>query len=120
VDAAALDAGLVRARADTACAFEELVADPRMVRFHDFRKAVKRELYQRELAGRPQQRTERATLKKLADVLGELQDLDVLRAMLRANGAWRGPARRLVRRTVKELKGRALRLGESRCRERSR
>jgi CHAD domain-containing protein len=62
---------------------------------------------------------ERATLKKLADVLGELQDLDVLRAMLREGDMWRGPAKRLTRRTARELKARALRLGEGRYRRRS-
>ena len=119
MDAAALDAGLARAKADTALAFRALEADPRTFRFHDLRKAVKREMYQRELSGRPQQRTERATLKKLADLLGELQDLDVLRAMLRDKEAWGGPVKRLVGRAMKELKGRAFRLGQGRCRERA-
>jgi hypothetical protein len=56
---------------------------------------------------------ERATLKKLADVLGELQDLDVLRAPCAMRGA--GAARcRLVKQTMRELKGRAIRLGSGR------
>lgn len=119
MDAAALDAGLAAAWSGTASAFHRVVSKPRLPRFHDFRKAVKRELYQRELAGRPLDRMERATLKKLADVLGELQDLDVLRTMLREHDRWRGPMRRLVKQTMRELKGRALRLGAGRYPERS-
>ncbi|MGD9387307.1 MAG: CHAD domain-containing protein [Gammaproteobacteria bacterium] len=118
VSAEVLDAGLDASRRESARAFRRAAADGRTKRFHDFRKAVKRELYQRELSGRPLERMERSTLKKLADVLGELQDLEVLRGMLREGGKWRGPARRLTRRTAKELKGRALRLGEGRYRRR--
>lgn len=119
VTPAVLDAGLADSRAASARAYRRAAADGRMERFHDFRKAVKRELYQRELSGRPLERMERATLKKLADVLGELQDLDVLRGILRERGLWRGPAKRLTRRTSRELKARALRLGEGRYRRRS-
>jgi CHAD domain-containing protein len=75
---------------------------------------VKRELYQRELSGRSLDRMERATLKKLAEVLGELQDLDVLREALRRMEHWGGPVRQLVARTLRELKARALRLGAAR------
>ena len=117
LDDAALDEGLSEAWSDTANAFRRLWKDPVLPRFHDFRKAVKRELHQRELSGRPLDRMERATLKKLADVLGELQDLDVLRGILRDAGRWRGPVKRLVKRTMRELKARALRLGEGRYRE---
>ncbi|HUG99394.1 MAG TPA: CHAD domain-containing protein [Gammaproteobacteria bacterium] len=120
VDAAALDAGLADAWAETANAFRHVAAKPVLPRFHDFRKAVKRELHQRELSGRPPDRMERATLKKLADVLGELQDLDVLRDTLRAAGRWRGPVRGLVRQTISELKARAIRLGDGRYRDNSR
>jgi CHAD domain-containing protein len=114
LDGAALDAGLGHSWNDTAKAYRRIVAKPRLPRFHEFRKAVKRELYQRELSGRPLDRMERSTLKKLADVLGELQDLDVLRSTLRGTGRWRGPLRRLVKQTMRELKSRALRLGGGR------
>jgi CHAD domain-containing protein len=114
VDAVALDAGLADSWEDSAAAFRRAVARPTLPRFHDFRKAAKRELHQRELSGRPLDRMERATLKKLADVLGELQDLDVLRGTLRDGGRWRGPLRRLVKQTMRELKGRAIRLGSGR------
>jgi CHAD domain-containing protein len=117
VDAAALDAGLADSWADSAAAFRRALARPSLPRFHEFRKAAKRELHQRELSGRPLDRMERATLKKLADVLGELQDLDVLRGTLRDAGRWRGPLRRLVKQTMRELKGRAIRLGAGRYRE---
>lgn len=116
VTPAVLDAGLAASRAASARAYRRAAADHRIERFHDFRKAVKRELYQKELSGRPLERMERATLKKLADVLGELQDLDVLRGILRERDLWRGPAKRLTRRTARELKARALRLGEGRYR----
>lgn len=111
MDAAALDAGLAESWSDTALAFHRVVARPALPRFHEFRKAVKRELHQRELSGRPLDRMERATLKKLADVLGELQDLDVVRERLRAARRWRGPVRKLVKQTIRELKSRAVRLG---------
>ena len=114
IDAAALDAGLADSWQDSAATFRRAVARPALPRFHDFRKAAKRELHQRELSGRPLDRMERATLKKLADVLGELQDLDVLRGTLRDAGRWRGPLRRLVKQTMRELKGRAIRLGAGR------
>ncbi|HRP34966.1 MAG TPA: CHAD domain-containing protein [Gammaproteobacteria bacterium] len=114
MDAAALDAGLAESWSDTALAFHRVVERPALPRFHEFRKAVKRELHQRELSGRPLDRMERATLKKLADVLGELQDLDVLRERLRAAGRWRGPVRKLVKQTIRELKARAVRLGVGR------
>lgn len=114
LDPAALDAGLESAWFDTAVAFRHVIRKPKLYRFHEFRKTVKRELYQRELSGRPLDRMERATLKKLADVLGELQDLDVLRETLREAGLWRGPLRRLVKETMRELKGRAVRLGAGR------
>lgn len=114
MDGAALDAGLAETWSETALAFRRVMERPALPRFHEFRKAVKRELHQRELSGRPLDRMERATLKKLADVLGELQDLDVLRDRLRAARRWRGPLRRLVKQTVRELKARALRLGVGR------
>lgn len=114
MDAAALDAGLADSWSDTAQAFRQLVEQPVLPRFHDFRKAVKRELHQRELCGRPLDDSQRAMLKKLADVLGELQDLAVLRDTLRDADRWRGPVKKLVKRTLRELKARALRLGESR------
>jgi CHAD domain-containing protein len=114
LDAAALDRGLACSRAASAAKFRQLVDHPGMLRFHDFRKAVKRELHQRELAGRPFDRMERATLRKLAEVLGELQDLDVLRYTLRDAERWDGPVRRLVSRVIRELKARALRLGAGR------
>jgi CHAD domain-containing protein len=111
---AALDASLVESWSDTADAFRRVVHRPVLPRFHAFRKTVKRELHQRELCGRPLERMERATLKKLAEVLGELQDLDVLRDKLREAGRWRGPVRRLVKQTIRELKTRAIRLGDGR------
>jgi len=119
IDAAALDAGLAAAWSDTARAYRRAARKPAIERFHDFRKAVKRELYQRELCGRPLERMERATLKKLADVLGELQDLEVLHGTVRDAGRWRGPLKKLIKRTARELKGRALRLGEGRYAERA-
>lgn len=114
LDDRALDTGLGDAWTDTRRAFRRVIDKPVLKRFHAFRKAVKRELHQRELSGRPLDRMERATLKKLADVLGELQDLDVLRERLRAAGLWRGPLRRLVKDTMRELKGRSVRLGGGR------
>jgi CHAD domain-containing protein len=111
---AALDDGLTEAWNDTAEAFRRVLEQPVLPRFHDLRKAVKRELHQRELSGRPLDRMDRATLKKMAEVLGELQDLDVLREILRESGRWRGRVRRLVKRTIRELKARALRLGAGR------
>lgn len=111
---AKLDSGLAESWSDTADAFRGVLQRPVLPRFHAFRKAVKRELHQRELSGRPLERMERATLKKLADVLGELQDLDVLRDKLREAGRWRGPVRRLVKQTIRELKTRAIRLGDGR------
>jgi CHAD domain-containing protein len=114
MDAAAIDAGLAESWTDTARAFRSVVSRPALPRFHELRKAVKRELHQRELSGRPAERMERATLKKLADVLGELQDLDVLRERLREAGRWRGPVRKLVKQTIRELKARALRIGVGR------
>ena len=119
IDAAALDAGLAAAWSDTARAYRRAARKPVIERFHDFRKAVKRELYQRELCGRPLERMERATLKKLADVLGELQDLEVLHGTVRDAGRWRGPLKKLIKRTARELKGRALRLGEGRYAQRA-
>ena len=114
MDAAALDAGLAESWSDSARAFRRVVASPVLPHFHDLRKAVKRELHQSELAGRPVDPVDRATLKKMADVLGELQDLDVLRDRMRAAKLWRGPVRKLVTRTIRELKGRALRISFSR------
>jgi len=114
MDERAIGAGLAEAWAETARAFRRVLEQPVLPRFHDFRKVVKRELYQRELCGLPLDKHERAMLKKLADVLGELQDLDVLRAKLRAIDAWRGPVRQLVKQTIRELKARALRLGLAR------
>lgn len=119
MDATALDAGLAAAWSDTALAYQRAARKAKIERFHDFRKAVKRELYQRELCGRPLQRMERATLKKLADVLGELQDLEVLHVTVREGGRWRGPLKKLIKRTARELKGRALRLGKGRYGERT-
>jgi len=119
MDEAALDAGLAAAWSDSAHDYQRAARKPKIGRFHDFRKAVKRELYQRELCGRPLPRMERATLKKLADVLGELQDLEVLHLMVRDAGRWRGPLKKLIKRTARELKGRALRLGAGRYRERT-
>jgi CHAD domain-containing protein len=119
MDAAALDAGLASSWSDTARAYQRAARNPKIERFHDFRKAVKRELYQRELCGRPLQRMERATLKKLADVLGELQDLEVLHITVREAGRWRGPLKKLIKRTARELKGRALRLVKGRYGERA-
>jgi CHAD domain-containing protein len=117
LDAAALDAGLAESRSDSAAAFRRVAAEPVLSRFHEFRKAVKRELHQRELCGRPLDRTEAAPLKKLADVLGELQDLDVLREALRTAGLWRPPIRGLAGKTMRELEARALRLGKVHYRE---
>lgn len=114
LDTAALDRGLAASWTDTDAAFRRVMKKPQLARFHAFRKAVKRELYQRELSGRPLDRMERATLKKLADVLGELQDLDVLRGAMRDAECWRGRVRRLVKQTMRELKGRAIRLGGGR------
>ena len=114
MDGEALDAGLANSWSDTAIAFRQVVDDPVAARFHDFRKAVKRELHQRELSGRSPDPAERSILKKLADVLGELPDLTVLRDRLRADGLWRGPVRSLSRRTLRELKARVLRLGMGR------
>jgi CHAD domain-containing protein len=114
LDHAAIDAGLACSRATTAAKFQHVYRQPGMPAFHDFRKAVKRELHQRELSGRPFERMERATLRKLAEVLGELQDLDVLRQTLRDAGRWDGPVRRLARQAMRELKARALRLGAGR------
>lgn len=114
LDAAALERGLAAARANAASKFRRVASQPRMPVFHEFRKAVKRELHQRELSGRPFERMERATLRKLAEVLGELQDLDVLRRALREGRRWRGPVRRLVSQTMRELQARALRLGAGR------
>lgn len=119
MDGAALDAGLAAAWSDSARAFRRVVKRRALPRYHDFRKAVKRELHQRELSGRPLDRMERATLKKLAEVLGELQDLDVLRAKLRDGRRWRGPVRKLVKQTICELQARAVRLGHGRYPERS-
>ncbi|NGX15068.1 CHAD domain-containing protein [Wenzhouxiangella sp. XN24] len=114
MDEGTIGAGLADAWAKTARAFRRVLEHPVLPRFHDFRKVVKRELYQRELCGMPLDKQERAMLKKLADVLGELQDLDVLRAKLRAIDAWQGPVRQLVKQTIRELKARALRLGLAR------
>lgn len=114
LDAAALDRGLEVAWHDTAAAFRRVMDKPVPDRFHALRKAVKRELYQRELSGRPLDRMERETLKKLGDVLGELQDLQVLRETLGDAGRWRGPVRKLVKRVRRELKARAIRLGGGR------
>lgn len=119
LDAAALDAGLARSRSATATTFRRVRKKHGLARFHDFRKAAKRELHQRELSGRPLDRMEHATLRKLADVLGELQDLSVLRDFLRKSGRWRGPVRRLVGQTMRELKARAIRLGDGRYPERA-
>ncbi len=114
LDAAALDAGLAASRSDSARAFRRAVEKPRPARFHALRKVVKRELYQRELSGRLLEGMEHATLKKLADLLGELQDLEVLRDALGDAGRWQGSVRRLVKRTRSELKARAIRLGGAR------
>lgn len=119
LDSAALDRGLAVAWSDAATAFRRVMDKPVVARFHALRKAVKRELYQRELAGRPLDRMERATLRKLAEVLGELQDLQVLRAALGDAGRWRGPVRKLARQSRRELKARAIRLGGGRYPEES-
>jgi CHAD domain-containing protein len=119
LDSAALDRGLAVAWSDTAAAFRRVMDKPAGARFHALRKAVKRELHQRELAGRPLDLMERATLKKLAEVLGELQDLQVLREALGDAGRWRGPVRKLAKQTRRELKARAIRLGGGRYPEES-
>lgn len=114
VDDALLDEGLAASRADAGRAWRRVAKKPSPKRMHDLRKAVKRELYQRELCGRPFGRMDRVLLKKLADVLGELQDLEVLRATLKAENAWGGPVRQLARDTRAELKARAGRLAAAR------
>lgn len=114
MDGAALDAGLAEAWFETALAFRRVVDKPVLRRFHAVRKAVKRELYQRELSGRPLDPLDHAALQTLAEILGELQDLVVLRNILRDSQRWHGPVRRLVKQTMRDLKGRAVRLGEER------
>jgi len=114
VDDALLDEGLAASRAQARRAWRRVKKKPSPKRMHELRKAVKRESYQRELCGRPFDRMDRVLLKKLADVLGELQDLEVLRATLRAEKAWRGPVRRLAREARDELKGRTGRLAAAR------
>lgn len=114
MDAEALDAGLARSRRRAAKAWQRLDRNPDPERFHDLRKKVKRELYQRELSGRPFDRMDRAMLKKLADVLGELQDLEVLRAALKPAGLWKGKLRSLARGARRELRQRAARLAAAR------
>jgi CHAD domain-containing protein len=114
LDDDSLDAGLARTTERSAAAFRRVVGKPRPTRFHALRKAVKRELHQRELAGRPFERMDRAMLKNLADMLGELQDLEVLRGLLKADGRWRGPVKRLARAARPEMEARALRLAAAR------
>lgn len=109
-----LDEGLARSRAQAARAWRRVARKPSAARMHELRKDVKRELYQRELSGRPFDRMDRAMLKKLADVLGEIQDLEVLRTTLKSEGLWRGPVRLLARDTRRELKQRAGRLASAR------
>jgi len=114
MDGGALDAGLDRSRRRAAKAWRRVDRKPEPERFHDLRKAVKRELYQRELSGRPFDRMDRAMLKKLADVLGEIQDLEVLRAALGPAGFWQGALRDLARATRRDLRQRAARLAAAR------
>lgn len=110
----ALDAGLARARQRSAKAWCGLASRPRADRFHRLRKAVKRELYQAELGGQAVERMDRATLRKLGALLGELQDLEVLRGMLKAEDRWSGSLKRLVRTARAELEGRTLRIAGGR------
>lgn len=114
VGADRLDEGLAKSRARAARAWRRVAKKSSATRIHEFRKAVKRELYQRELCGRPFNRMDRAMLKKLSEVLGELQDLTVLRQALETEGAWQGPVRELAREARAELKGRAGRLAGAR------
>ena len=114
VDDALLDQGWAASRAEAGRAWRRVTRKPSPKRMHELRKAVKRELYQRELCGRPFDRMDRALLKKLADVLGELQDLEILRAALKAEKAWQGPVRRLAKEAREELKGRTGRLAAAR------
>jgi CHAD domain-containing protein len=114
VDDRVLDRGLERSRARAVRAWRRVSASPAPERMHELRKAVKRELYQRELSGRPFDRMDRAMLKTLSDVLGEIQDLEVLRSALKADGAWRDPLRGLAKQTRRELEQRAARLAGAR------
>lgn len=114
LDDESVDAGLARTTARAAGAFRRVVGKRRPARFHALRKAVKRELHQRELAGRPFDRLDRETLKSLGDILGELQDLEVLRGLLKAHGRWRGPVKRLARAARPEMEDRAVRLAAAR------
>ncbi len=84
----------------------------RAKRFHALRKSVKRELHQREWLTRrvPGSGGGRKSLKQLATLLGENQDIAVLKSFLRREGLYRGRLKRLVKAERDRVRAGALRI----------
>lgn len=91
-----------------------LEARPGAKRFHALRKAVKRELHQRDwLTGRiPGTGTGRKRLKQLAAFLGENQDISVLKQFLRDEGLHKGRLKQLVNAERDRVRAGALKIAK--------
>lgn len=89
-----------------------LEARPRAKRFHALRKAVKRELHQRDWLTRriPGSGAGRKRLKQLATLLGENQDISVLKGFLRDEGLYNGRLKQLVNAERDRVRGGALKI----------
>jgi hypothetical protein len=87
----------------------------RAKRFHSLRKSVKRELHQREWLTRrvPGSGVGRKRLKELATLLGENQDIAVLKSFLRREDLHRGRLKRLVNAERDRVRAEALRIAGS-------
>jgi hypothetical protein len=112
LDESALVAALARSHARCADERARLEARPKTRRFHALRKAVKRELHQREWLSRRVTGTGRGQvrLKELARLLGENQDLSILRAALESESLYSGRLRALVAAERRQLRAEARRL----------
>jgi hypothetical protein len=89
-----------------------LESRPRAKRFHALRKAVKRELHQREWLTRrlPGSGTGRRDLKKLATLLGENQDMSVLKDFLRQEDLHGGRLKQVVNAERDRIRSDALKI----------
>jgi hypothetical protein len=89
-----------------------LESRPRAKRFHALRKAVKRELHQRDWLTRrfPGSGKGRKRLKQLATLLGENQDISVLKAFLRDEGLHKGRLKQLVNAERDRIRAAALKI----------
>ena len=90
-------------------------ARPRAKRFHALRKAVKRELHQRDWLTRRLRGsgTGRKRLKHLATLLGENQDISVLKDFLRHEGLHKGRLKQLVNEERDRIRASALKIARA-------